>query len=259
MTLIDTWGASMAFAGSAPNTVTTRTRALRRFERLAGDLPTRTRDDVIAYVAQYDHASTRSTVLSYLRVFYDWATVEGHVAENPCERLPKVKVPNGVPRPAPEVDVVAMLRTAVPRTRAMALLMTYCGLRCMEVAGVRHDHFRRDVTGRWWLDIARAKGGARQVVPVPSWVVDEVLAAPEWTVGPQSVQKIVRDAFRSVGSDATPHQLRHYYGTSALHQTGNLRVVQQMMRHASPATTARYTLVASSETSDAAEGLPRIA
>jgi integrase len=73
------------------------------------------------------------------------------------------------------------------------------------------------------------------------------------------VQKIIREAFRAVGSPCTGHQLRHYFGTTALRATENLRVVQQMMRHASPATTARYTLITSHETSDAAEGLPRIA
>ena len=61
------------------------------------------------------------------------------------------------------------------------------------------------------------------------------------------------------GSSATPHMLRHYYGTAALSATQNLRQVQEMMRHASPATTARYTAVASDELTRAAESLPQIA
>jgi integrase len=39
---------------------------------------------------------------------------------------------------------------------------------------------------------------------------------------------------RELGSTATPHQLRHWYATAPLSTTGNLRVVQEMMRHASP-------------------------
>ena len=259
MTPLTKWAAHMRFSGAAPLTIDSRTRALRRLERLHGDLLTLTRDDLTAFLSAYDHASTRSTNLSYLRVFYAWAVDEDLVADNPCRKLSAVKVPSAVPRPAPLADVAAMLGTATPRTRLFALLMTYCGLRCCEVAGVRKAHANRAGDGRWWLEIPHSKGGHSQTVPLPTWVAEELIAAPEWTASVQTVQRDVRAAFRAVGSSATPHQLRHFYGTSALQQTQNLRVVQTMMRHASPATTARYTLVASSETSDAANALPRIA
>jgi integrase/recombinase XerD len=78
-------------------------------------------------------------------------------------------------------------------------------------------------------------------------------------VSAQTVQKAVRVTVRQAGSPATPHQLRHYFGTSLLHSTDNLRVVQEAMRHKSPATTARYTRVESSQLSAAVESLPRIA
>lgn len=259
MSLTDQWAAHMTFTGSAPSTVATRTRALRRLERQRGDLSTLTHADLVGYLSQYGHASTRATVLSYIRCFYAWALDQRILDEDPTARLPRVKVPTSVPRPAPVDEVVALLRSAPPRTRSFALLMAYAGMRCCEVAGFRKEHATRSPDGRWWIDIPVAKGGHHQSVPVASWVAEEVLAGPSWTVKTQTVQKDVREAFRAVGSRCTPHQLRHFYGTSALHTTDNLRVVQQMMRHASPATTARYTLITSNETSDAAEGLPRIA
>ena len=259
MTTLTQWASHMQFSGAATLTVESRVRALRRLEREYGDLLTLTRDDLTSFLTNYPHASTRSTNLSYVRCFYAWAMDEDLLAENPCRKLAGVKVPSAVPRPAPLADVIAMLGAAPPRTRLFALLMAYCGLRCCEVAGVRKSHLNRAGDGRWWLDIPHSKGGHQQTVPVPAWVADELNAAPEWTSTVQTVQRDTRAAFRAVGSSATPHQLRHFYGTSALQTTQNLRVVQQMMRHASPATTARYTLVASSETSDAAEHLPRIA
>jgi site-specific recombinase XerD len=257
--LTQQWAAHMKFSGAAATTVVTRVRALRRLEREFGPLQGITRADLTTFLSRYEHASSRSTNLSYVRCFYAWALDEGHVEADPTAKLPTVKVPSGDPRPAPVAEVRAMLAAAPPRTRMFALLMAFCGLRCCEVSGVRHAHLNRAADGAWWLDIPHSKGGHQQTVPVPEWVAAEVLAAPEWAVSTQTVQRDVRQAFRAVGSTATPHQLRHYFGTTALNATGDLRKVQKLMRHASPATTARYTAVAASELSAVAEALPRIA
>lgn len=42
----------------------------------------------------------------------------------------------------------------------------------------------------------------------------------------------------------TAHTLRHRYATLAYQRTGDLRAVQELLGHAKPETTARYTLVA---------------
>lgn len=256
--LTDRWAASMSFGGAAENTVSTRLRALRRLERDRGDLLSLTRTDLLDWLAVYSHPSTRSTMLSYVRVFYAWALDEGLLTESPAAKLGKVKVPNGVPRPASHADVVRLLASASPRTRMFALLMLYAGLRCCEVAPARPS----DVTWQGdsaWLDIPHSKGGHHQTVPLPAHVAREFEAFPEWRCTAQTVQRDVSKALKAAGSTATPHMLRHYYGTSALQATQNLRKVQQMMRHASPATTARYTLVTSDELAQAAEALPLIA
>lgn len=256
---IQRWADHMRFTGAASTTIATRTRMMRRLAALHGDPLSLDRSALIAFLAVYDRPSTRSTMLSYLRAFYSWAHGEGLVDADPTLRIPGVKVPTAVPRPAARDDVAAMLRAADPRTRCMALLMVYAGLRCCEVAAFRHEHLAQAADGGWWVEIPHSKGGHRQSVPIPRDIAVEILAGPAWEVGTQTVQKAVREALSGVGSPATPHQLRHYYATTALQSTQNLRKVQHLMRHASPATTARYTLVASSELSDAAEGLPRIA
>lgn len=253
------WADYMRFTGSAESTVACRTRTLRRLAKERGDLLTLTKSDLIAFLSQYEKQSTRSTMLSYLRAFYAWALAEELIPDDPAKKVPAVKVPKSDPRPAAHDDVAAALRAADPRTRCMMLLMVYGGLRCCEVSAFRPEHLTQNSDGAWWVDIPRSKGGHHQKVPFPHDVAAEVLAGPSWTVSTQTVQKAVRDALRRVGSEATPHQLRHYYGTTALQSTQNLRKVQDMMRHASPATTARYTKVTGSELSDAAEGLPRIA
>lgn len=255
---IDAWAAHMRFTGAAATTITTRTRVLRRLNAESGPLLTRTKLDLVAWLAAYDTASTRSTVLSYLRAFYQWAHREDIIDADPTARIPHVKVPSGKPRPAPVDDIAAAMRAADDRTRIMMLLMAYGGLRCCEVAGFRPEHVQQRGDG-WWVHIPRSKGGHVQAVPMPADIAEQLRNAEPWTVGTQSVQKTVSRALKAAGSSATPHMLRHYYGTAALQSTQNLRRVQEMMRHASPATTARYTAVVGSELTDAAESLPRIA
>lgn len=260
MDITQQWGAYMAFRGAAARTIECRTRALRRLARVTGrDLLTLTPVDLVTYLAAYEKASTRATVLSYIRCFYAWAVEQDLLDTDPTRKVPTVKAPSGTPRPAPRDDVAALLRTASPRTRSMALLMVYAGMRCFEVAAFRPEHLTQGAAGGWWVDIPHGKGGHHQQVPLPADIAAEILAGPSWAVTVQTVQKDVREALKAVGSSATPHQLRHYYGTSLLQSTQNLRYVQDMMRHASPATTARYTAVSSSDLSNAAEGLPRIA
>lgn len=257
---IQQWAAHMKFTGAAQNTIMVRTRMMRRLTRDVGDPLTLTRTDLIGFLSTLDHPGTRSTNLSYLRAFYAWAVDEDLIRESPAARVPSVKVPAGQPRPADEDDVRKLLAAAAPRTRSFALLMVYGGLRCCEVAGFRPEHLTHDVGHGWWLEIPHSKGGHQQTVPFSEAASNAVLAGPSWAVSPQTVQRAVSKALKAVGSDATPHQLRHYYGTTALHSTGgNLRKVQEMMRHVSPATTARYTKVTASELTDAAEALPWIA
>lgn len=255
---IDGWVAHMRFTGAADTTILTRSRVLRRLNAEAGDLLGLTKLEIVAWLAPYGTASTRSTVLSYVRAFYTWAHDEELIDADPTARIPAVKVPSAKPRPAPRDDIAAAMAATDERTRNMMRLMAYGGLRCCEVARFRPEHVERRGDG-WWVHIPHSKGGHVQAVPLPAHVAEQLAAAEPWTVGAQSVQKIVRRALRDAGSSATPHMLRHYYGTSVLQSTQNLRQVQEMMRHASPATTARYTAVASDELTHAAESLPQIA
>jgi integrase len=256
--LLAAYAAHLRLTGAAEMTISTRLRTLRRLERQAGPLLTLTRHDLVAWLGQHPRASTRSTLQSYLRSFYGWAVLEEFLDVDPTRRIPTVKTPRAVPRPVPTDELVAALAAAPPRERAWLLLMAYAGLRTFEVAAYRREHAWRGVDGTWWLRIPRGKGGNDQQVPLPAWVAEELQRAPDWSITAQTVQRNIPRLFRSVGSKATAHQCRHWYATAALRSTNNLRVVQEMMRHATPATTARYTLVSSSEATAAAEGLPRL-
>lgn len=258
MTPIEQWAAEMRFEGKAPTTIRCRSRALRLVAKEVGDPLTLGRLDLMAWLDKREHPSTRSTLLAYLRSFYQWAHREGLIDADPTVRIRAIKVPKGTPRPAPVDDFAAMLAKAPPRTVLFARLMAECGLRSCEVAGVRAEHIGTAPDGRRILEIPRAKGGGRQSVPIPADLADDIAAAEPWAVSAQTVQKCVRQAFIAAGSPVKPHQLRHLFGTNALHTAGgDLRKAQELLRHASPATTARYTDVTPEELSDVVDQMPR--
>jgi integrase/recombinase XerD len=59
------------------------------------------------------------------------------------------------------------------------------------------------------------------------------------------------------GIRGAPHACRHFYGTQVLAlANGDLRVAQELLRHASPKTTAIYTLVDDTKRRSALMGLP---
>jgi integrase/recombinase XerC len=249
----------MRFGGLASTTLRTRVGAVRRLQRERGPLDQVTRADLIEWLGGFAKASTRSTNLSYVRCFFAWAHDEGHVPSNPASKLPKVKVPRGMPRPVPTEHLEAAMALATDRERLWLELMAFAGLRVSEVAACRPSDAWLSVEGTWWLRVPHGKGGHDQQVPLPRWLGERLSKAEPWEVGLQQVYRHSRDLLRSVGSASTPRACRHFYATAALRSTGNLRVVQQMLRHADVSTTARYTAVTSQEMVDAAEGLPRFA
>jgi integrase/recombinase XerD len=257
-TIVEAWRAWMAVSGNAAETIRSRGDALRGLERSHGPLMALTRNDLIDYLARFPRASTRASMRSYVRCFYAWACDEGYLTDDPSRRLPKVSVPRGVPRPIPTDELERLLTSAPARVRLWAELMAYAGLRIAEVAACRPEHVWQRGPESWWLRIPRSKGGHDQQVPLPQWLAHKLSAAERWEVGVLVIRRHMTAALRPAGSQATPHQLRHWYATMALQSTGNLRVVQELMRHASPTSTARYTFISSNEATVAVERFPRL-
>jgi site-specific recombinase XerD len=259
MELVNAWGAYQQVAGLAPATITTRTRTLARLHRDLGPLECITRADLMVWLAQYEHAGTRASFLSYIRCFYAWANDEELLSIDPTRRIPRIKTPRRQPRPVPRDVLQAALGAAGPRERLWIELMAWAGLRVAEVAACRPEHAYQDAAGAWWIIIPRAKGGSAQTNALPSWLGVELHDAQPWDVGPQTVTARLGLVLRSVGSRAKPHAFRHYYGTMLLTTSGNLRIAQQGLRHADISTTQVYTAVSNDELSRAVERLPRIA
>lgn len=201
-----------------------------------------------------------------------WATestVDTDVASRvspptPPQRLPKAigvtEVENLLAAPDPETP-------AGLRARAFLELLYATGARISEAVALDVD----DLAGLHDDDLAlirlEGKGDKHRLVPVGSFAVAAldrylVRARPELTrhgrgtpavflnarggrISRQTAWTMVKDAARSIHQEEriTPHTLRHSFATHLLEGGADLRVVQELLGHASLATTQIYTRV----------------
>lgn len=255
---LDQWTQHMQAQGLAVNTVTSRRFTITKMATHL-DPVTATTADLLAWLsAQPWTSSTRSTHRSTLMAFFTWLQAAGHRADNPMDGVPSVRRPVGVPRPISNDDLARYLSVAKRPLRDWAVLAAYAGLRCAEIAVVKHDDIDGDklrVTG---------KGGGIAYVPLSTPVLDCAATWPKvgWAFPrkPGSVEHILaKQVSERLGRDltlkginATAHQLRHSFGTNVLRASGgNVRTAQKALRHSSINSTAIYTRVDDSAVRDA--------
>jgi integrase len=157
-----------------------------------------------------------------------------------------------MPRPTPEHHFFEALRQAPEREGLMLRLAGYCGLRRGEISRVRREHVEEDLLGHELRVIG--KGGHQRMVPLPDDLAADLLACPPGWIfpspqrpGPLTAAHVGVLVSRLLPEGWTCHTLRHRCGTVAYGEGGkDLRAVQELLGHAKPETTARYTQIPSS-------------
>ena len=206
---------------------------------------------------------TLARMLSSWRGFFKYLAEEGRVKSDPCVGLRPPKSPKKLPdalSPDEATRLVGIEGDAplALRDRAMLELFYSSGLRLSELAGLTID--RVDWTSgevRVW-----GKGAKERIVPVGEPAMRALerwrearadLAAPGSNAlfvsqqgAPISVRSIQMRmkawAIRQgLPRHVHPHMLRHSFASHVLHSSGDLRAVQEMLGHASIASTQVYT------------------
>lgn len=254
----------MSAQGRRPRTIEARRALLARVEAATGkSLATMTRDDVEDYIETLRAPATKRVYLAHLRAFYGWALDEELLASNPTRRVVGPKLARGIPRPISEADLARALATATPQVRAWMMLAAFAGLRACEIALVRGEHVVRGETP--YLVLPETKGGGSATVPLADVLLEELARWPEsgpmWQAsGPMHYQVVSRKVnahLRGLGIRAGLHALRHRFGTMAYRSSGHdIRQTQELLRHASPATTAVYTQLDPTTGSSVVNALP---
>ncbi|WP_433464356.1 tyrosine-type recombinase/integrase [Spirillospora sp. CA-128828] len=252
--LISAYLRYLVLQGRSDNTRRVYRGRLVELARLLGSgLLQATPDDIATWRAGLTVADP--SVLCYaaaVKGFYAWAHSHGHIPANPAMHIPLPRQRQRLPRPISDADLEAAIDQAPARIRPWLVLAGYAGLRCCEIARLRRDGIVDTASGPALLVLG--KGDKERLIPMSPYVWDHLQAAglPRhgWVFlrrdgrpGHVPVGTVTADGnahLRACGIRATMHQLRHRFGTSAYASSKDIRVVQELMGHSSPATTALY-------------------
>lgn len=255
-TQITDWCQHLHTIGRSTNTIRQYRIVLTRAAREMPYGLAATTEELAAWIATHHAEATRSTYGAALAGFYRWARKTQRLDSDPTEDLERITAPQGTPRPCTDAQLTTILAAVQePRLRRWTLLAAYAGARCCEIAQLE----RRDVDAEWVR--ITGKGNRRRSVPTHPdvWaVVEPEPAGPLADLSAKLVSQELARAYRRAGVEVTAHQLRHWAGTRWQRITGDIRVTQQLLGHASPSTTQIYTQVAEADMRRAVLGVPAV-
>lgn len=260
--LIDAHLAHMKAGGLADNTIDDRRKVLYRINlELPLGLDQATVEELADWMANRRwSAQTRATYYGHIRGYFLWACDPRNpkLDYDPSEALTRPKVPATVPRPVTDGELAYAMGRASVRWYRNIVLAAYAGLRCCELATVTTwdiTETRITVTG---------KGGKTRHIPTAEvvWAAVRSLPPGEVNAGRDAdwIARLGNAHLRRIGlRGVTMHRFRHWFGTNLLARGANLRTVQELMGHSSPATTAIYTQVTDEQRQMAIAALPALA
>jgi integrase/recombinase XerD len=267
--------------GRAQNTISGYRRDLGRYETFLATrgmtVLNCSETDVESFLQglQREGQSPASTArrLAAVRMCHGFLFGEGLRNDNPTSMIEGVRVPAGVPKPLLLHEVESMLASATGedslslRDRALLEMLYATGARISEACDLNLEDV--DMANR----IVRlfGKGAKERVVPFGRLAHDHLrayldsarpLLTPDaWVrtsdrdsvfltnrgrrLNRQKAWSIVRDAGQKAGisRELSPHVLRHSCATHMLEHGADLRIVQEMLGHATISTTQIYTKV----------------
>jgi integrase/recombinase XerC len=212
-----------------------------------------------------------SVYVSHVSQFYRWAVAQGLLGGSPAAALPAPRRARRLPRPIDEEGLALALAAAPPRIRPWLVLAGWAGLRAIEIARLR----RENVLDTWAPPVLliasdATKGHAERLVPLSRFVIRElqpVLPRRGWAFPrfdgrpgpntPATVSHLANEHLHECGIAATLHQLRHRFATQAYQAAGgDLRLVQELLGHATPVSTAGYAAYDQAAAAAAVEAIP---
>jgi integrase/recombinase XerD len=220
--------------------------------------------------------SSVNRFISSVKGFYKYVAIEYSIS-NPLSDVPQFKVPRKLPK-ALTVDEISRLISAVDnpsnptslRETLILELLYGTGARVAELVGVDISDISTDEFEGQSISILklRGKGAKERLVPLGAFAVKALdnylvryrpgliakssqneralfLNARGTRLTRQSAWSTVLKAAEATGLEGrvSPHVFRHSYATHLLDGGADIRVVQELLGHASVTTTQIYTLV----------------
>ncbi|UXA20431.1 site-specific tyrosine recombinase XerD [Mycobacterium sp. SMC-4] len=218
-------------------------------------------------------AVSAARALIAVRGLHRFATAEGIAALDVAREVKPPTPSRRLPKSLSIDEVLALLEAAggdsdadgplTLRNRALLELLYSTGARISEAVGLDVD----DVDTHARSVLLRGKGGKQRLIPIGRPAVAALdaylvrgrpdlarrgrgtpgifLNARGGRLSRQSAWQVLQDAAQRAGITATvsPHVLRHSFATHLLDGGADVRVVQELLGHASVTTTQIYTMV----------------
>ena len=214
-------------------------------------------------------------VLVSVRSFFRFLSREGYIKDDPTVSIGSPKRTRPIPKAIPLEDVERLIELPAKdllgrRDRAILEILYGAGLRISELVDLDVDDVDLDEGS---VLIRSGKGSKGRRVPLGRAAVKAVgdyvtVARPELArkaarsvsgaglflnarggrLSRQGCWKILKNYARTaeLGEKVSPHTLRHSFATHMLDAGADIRVVQELLGHASLSTTQVYTLVSDS-------------
>ncbi len=212
--------------------------------------------------------------LAAVRMLHRYLSIEGERRDDPAAELEGVRVPSGIPKPLTEAQVTSLIDSVLVtepihrRDLALIELLYATGARISEAVGLSIGEIDMDArlvrlygkgakerivpfgsTAAAALDDWFSPSGRAMVVPAQWRSRDDAEAVFLNTRGGrltrQAAWQVIKKygTLAGIGDELSPHVLRHSCATHLLDHGADLRVVQEMLGHASISTTQIYTKV----------------
>lgn len=228
------------------------------------------RQDMLGYMLGLKErgyaATTQARKVAATKSFFNFLVSEGNLKENPTENIDSPKVGRPLPKPISISQVFRLLEqpakestSEAKRDTAMLRLLYASGMRVSELVSLNTDHIIKDDG----CVRCFGKGNKERLIPiVPAMqaVQDYLEDGRRHLLRNNKEQalflnrrgeRLTRQGFWQIlkayaadaglGTDITPHTLRHSFATHMLSGGADLRSVQELLGHANISTTQVYT------------------
>ena len=206
-------------------------------------------DEVRAWIDAKSLApASTAAYLSRLRSFYQWAQDENYVRVNPVIHERGPKLPKYLPHPTLDANLALALRETSGMDHVIICLAAFAGMRRQEIAGLRWQDTRDGM-----LRVTSPKGGHERLIPMHPEIkaalnkLHRLAEGPVLTtrrggrVSPDWVSRRMEVIGAKLGVPLKSHDLRHFFGVRLYQNTRDIRLVGDMLGHASINTTSIYT------------------
>jgi len=259
-------------ADKSPNTVNNYRIDLKQFAETVKDKDVEdiTKADIAKFrmvlQAKRLKSSTIARKLASLNSFFQYLIDLDLISSSPITKSHRPKISNKIPSSLTHEEVKKIIDTTDNlMDRVIIKLFLTTGLRSSELLGIKRENIVIERSGKVFNidfvlneikkdDIAfikvLGKGNKERHVPVfGSTLLDLILYLKKYNSNPVfpisyiTLWRKIINIGKKAGLYLHPHKLRHTAATLALQSGAELRVIQELLGHASPLTTARYAKV----------------